>query len=443
MSLDTLVNVTVSVRSVQPSQAGFGTPLVLAYTTVGAGGALVSSFSGLQEAVDAGHAAGSAVYTALAALFSQNPRPPVVKVGRRGTSNPQVVHMLPTVTTEGTKYTLTINIAGGVSYDITYTVLASSSVTIISTALKAAIDALTITGLTCTVDGTSNALVLTSAAAKVFQYQNVTALLTVEDKSAATNFVTDLASVIAEDDDWYLLIGDVHSKAAITAMAASVETKRKLYVCDTNDSAVLDGGSTTDVAYTLKASAYARTFLQFHPDCGLFSAAALAAGRLTAQPGSDTWAYKTLRGIRAYRLNTTQEGVCKVKRANTYTGIAGVGASLYGVSPSGEYLDTARGVDWMVARMKERVYAVFLNNPKVPYTDSGVEVIKNEVRAVLAIAASDAVNFIAPGSYTVNAPKVADVSSGDKVARVLNGLTFTGQLQGAIHELTITGTLTP
>ena len=42
-------------------------------------------------------------------------------------------------------------------------------------------------------------------------------------------------------------------------------------------------------------------------------------------------------------------------------------------------------------------------------------------------------------SFTLSAPRAADVSSGNKAIRHLPDVTFQATLAGAIHSLTITG----
>jgi hypothetical protein len=401
----------------------------------------VTAFSSLQELATAGHAADSAVYVLAQAIFAQPIRPPVVKVGRRTTSTPQVIRFLPADTTVGKVYRVAIRHAGGVVATAEYTVVTADTPTLISTGLKAAIDALLISGLTTTLD--SATLVCTGAAGKRFVYSAVSPWLTVTDATAATDLAANLAAVRAEDDDWYALVPDAQSKAAHAALAPVVETTRKIAVLGTADSEVKDGAVTNCVASANKSGSYARTVLLFHSHVGGAAHAAWLAGRLVANPGSDTWAFKTLRGIPADVHNSTVRGVLETKRANYYQNVADVGTTLFGVSGAGEYADVTRGVDWLVARIQERIFALLHANEKLPYTDAGIETIGNEVRAQLAIAESDDHRLLTPGSSVVELPKSASVPSGDKVARVLNNIRFAGELQGAVHKLSVNGTLTP
>src|SRR5437867_2989321 len=79
MSLDSIVNVTITSQSLHMSQAGFGTPLIIAehdYWTD-----RVKSFGDLSELAVTPKK--SALYLTAQALVSQTPRVPKFKVGLR------------------------------------------------------------------------------------------------------------------------------------------------------------------------------------------------------------------------------------------------------------------------------------------------------------------------------------------------------------------------
>jgi len=77
---------------------------------------------------------------------------------------------------------------------------------------------------------------------------------------------------------------------------------------------------------------------------------------------------------------------------------------------------------------------------KVAYTEAGMEQVATEIRGALSLGESN--GLLVPGQSTVTVPKISTVSSADKGARVLNNVKFTAVLQGAIHKVTIQGTVT-
>lgn len=75
---------------------------------------------------------------------------------------------------------------------------------------------------------------------------------------------------------------------------------------------------------------------------------------------------------------------------------------------------------------------------KVPYTNSGLNLVRNVMKNVLN-------RFVDRGfiteNYTINIPDAADIPVADKNNRVLQGVTFEAELAGAIHTITISGNL--
>jgi hypothetical protein len=87
-----------------------------------------------------------------------------------------------------------------------------------------------------------------------------------------------------------------------------------------------------------------------------------------------------------------------------------------------------------------RIFALLINNQKIPYTDLGIDLIKSTIAAVLedGIRAGGLAASPAP---TVTAPAAADVDAITKATRVLPDVTFGATLAGAIHQLEIAGNL--
>ena len=112
----------------------------------------------------------------------------------------------------------------------------------------------------------------------------------------------------------------------------------------------------------------------------------------------------------------------------------------FGITASGEYVDITRFIDWLDARIKERIFGVLANNAKVPYTDAGVDLMRGQVLAQLQQGIT-AGGLAADPAPTVQAPLVADIDPADKANRNLPDITFQATLAGAIHQLEISGVL--
>lgn len=154
-------------------------------------------------------------------------------------------------------------------------------------------------------------------------------------------------------------------------------------------------------------------------------------------PGSGTWAMKTLTGVSSYKLSTTQILKIEDKNGNYYTTVAGIAVTQFGTVGSGEYIDIIRGIDWLKARIQELVFTPFINLDKIPYTDGGIEIINTQLKAAL----QEAVDVGLLESYETEVPLKADISEADKAARILPDVKFTAILAGAIHRTQIIGSV--
>ena len=235
---------------------------------------------------------------------------------------------------------------------------------------------------------------------------------------------------------------DSNSEAEILAAAAWIEARKKIFLCNTSDTEVVDNVVTSDVMSDLQSFAYARTAIMYSQVRLLnWSGAAWGGNRLPSDPGSSTWAFKTLAGVQVdQNLTGGQASVIESKGGNHYTVVAGVNITRYGIMASGEFIDIVRGIDWLDQRIKERIFGVLINNPKVPYTDTGVDLMRSQVLAQLNQGVG--VGLLSPDpAPVVTAPKVADIDPADRANRILPDINFQATLAGAIHKLIISGVL--
>lgn len=156
---------------------------------------------------------------------------------------------------------------------------------------------------------------------------------------------------------------------------------------------------------------------------------------LTKQPGSATYALKTLQNVSAYSLTSSKLNKLRGKNCNTYMSVAGINITQNGQVASGEYIDVVQGIDYLKAKIQNEIFTVLAQNDKIPYTDSGVQMII----APLKTALDSAVSYGILSEYDVEFPEVANVSQINKGNRLLPDINFTGTLAGAIHATQING----
>lgn len=429
MALADIVRVTIVRGTKTITQAGFGTPLFLANSAASFGSDKVRTYASLKE-VAADFATSDAAYKAASRFFGQERKPRRIKIGKRTAVAAQVNTITPTPVNSAT-YTVTIN---GVPF--AFTADASATAAEIVAGLIGVINA---GSEPVTASGT-NDLVLTADVAGLGFSVSVGANLANVATTPNNGLIEDLQAIQQIDDDFYGVAIESRVAGEILAMAGYIETQRKIFGACSADADILTSVN-TDVLSLLKAKSYARTFLIYSADQANYPEAAWMGGCMPFDPGSVTWKFKSLVGITASdSLTSTQMQNIVAKFGNYYRTTGGVGITLDGRVVANEWIDTITFCDWLQARVEEGIFGRLVSLPKIPFTDAGTGIIYSEIDAVLkrGIKAGGLAENPPP---EIIIPKVADVATQDRQARLLPDVTFTGTLAGAIHELEIEGTV--
>lgn len=438
MSLDSIVQVNITVQASAVTQAGFGVPLIAAYDAPF--GERVRFYASTTAMISDGFSASSATVRAASAIFSQNPHPPLIAVGRMALTPTQILEITPTaedtreykVTINGTEFTFTSDATATVA-EITLGLV--TAINLGSEPMTAA-DVTTHFTLTEDVPGAINTVELDD--------DGEGNLLAREDTTLDPGTGTDLAAILAAEPGWYALALTLGAATIITAAATFIEANGRLLVTASADSDV-PTTATDDIASTLETAGFARTSLIAHPKPHQYAGAAWLGVMLPKDPGSATWKFKTLRAVDKVVFTETELANLEGKNANHYTEVAGIGITQQGVSASGEFLDITRGIDWLRARLQERIFSRLANLDKIAFTDPGIAIVDSEIRAQLAEATespSKPNNLLAADPpAVVNVPLASAVSSVNKANRLLPDVTFSATLAGAVHAAEIAGTV--
>lgn len=440
-TIDTHVDVQIAKETATVSRIGFGIPAVLTYHTRFP--EIFREYASLTEMTDDGFATTDLAYKMTAAIFAQNPKPSRVVVGRRATAPTRDIKMTPkSPVLAATQYWITIN-----GEKKAFTTDVTPTVAEITAGLTTAID-----GGTQNVNATDNTTDLdiesadapggTPTAGVPFTVAFDPLLFELDDATADAGLATELTTLRGANDDWYGIVVDEWGAAGIAAMATAIEsaTAPKIYSAESQDSDIVESGS-SDIASTLQTAAHDRTFLTYHYDVDPSPAAAWLGKQLPTDPGSTTWKFKTLATVSAASLTTGQNSQAVTKNCNTYQEVGGINITAEGVAASGEFIDVTRFIDWLTARLKENVFRALAVNPKIPYTDSGIQAIVNEVEGVLRRGISlGGIN--GDEDFTVTAPRASEIDANTKASRLLPDIRFLATLAGAIHKVEIRGTVT-
>lgn len=243
-------------------------------------------------------------------------------------------------------------------------------------------------------------------------------------------------------------VDDLYKEAA-----AWSETQVKIFFYSSSNSDIILA-PTTDIFSFMQGQNYDRTVQLYHPNSQTETIPAwIEAGQmgeaLPFDPGSQTWKFKTPKGVASYSLTSGQSAIVigtidnptGGKNGNTFTRVAGVDIIENGQVASGEYIDVIRGLDDLKSAIQENIFALFTSNVsrKVPFTDGGITTHENTLKGVLNNKADQGI--ITTESISVTSPKVADVPTPDKAARNLPNVKWGATLQGAIHSSEIDGTV--
>lgn len=264
---------------------------------------------------------------------------------------------------------------------------------------------------------------------------------------------TDLANLANLDSDWYWLLGQFNSKAVAEGMAGWTEANGRAFVISVVDTdAVNTNAGNEDTLDALCTLNYKRTCGKYHNsplEC--FDGASVSA-IAPLNPGTWTEAFKTLSGVAAVNLTSTQRTNLRARRSGTYTTEKGrsitwdgkVMNTVYG------YLDITVAIDWFSDQVVTAAFGVLVSMPKVAYTDEDIDTIAGAIRGVLLQASSDANPVLDPGDPSdpenpppsITFPTVASISPATRALRQLPNGNILGVLQGAVQTIAFNATLT-
>ncbi|MCD7826348.1 MAG: DUF3383 domain-containing protein [Clostridiaceae bacterium] len=272
-----------------------------------------------------------------------------------------------------------------------------------------------------------------------------------EDSETAYESMTTVLNRALEAGGWY---GIALSKTFLNA--ADLEEAIKW----TEANNKLFGFSFTDSELPVTTTNYFRSFavyggdvpdVEVIPDENYYISLAMMAKCFGYDPGSETWALKTLAGVYPCKLSSTMKTYCDSNNITYFTTYASknITSSMGGKVLGDEWIDTIRFRDWLKNDMQERVFNLLVLNQKIPFTDDGITSVEGKMEE--SLKAGQDVGGIAPTEYddddneipgyTITVPKSADLTDTQKASRQLTGCKFTAKLAGAIQAVDISGNL--
>lgn len=255
-------------------------------------------------------------------------------------------------------------------------------------------------------------------------------------------------------ENFYFLTIESRAEADILLAAAWAETRRKFFIAQSEDAAILTDTS-GNVAEDLEAAGYNRTALAYHqhsasadgavPADGYLDGAVASCGgglNLDAPNGAGTWHYLRLTGVTPDLVSSSAAANIYSNNANLYGRSKGLSFFSKGTAASGRFIDVQTSVDWLTARLEEEILSTLVGTkPKVPYTEGGIGIVRGAAQAVLdrgiAFGHIDGTPSVSP---TITTPRIATVSASAKSTRTLT-FTARAKLAGAIHSVVLNVTV--
>jgi len=437
-NLDRIVQVDISLNTTGVSKEGFSTLLIAGTHNVST--TRVITYTSVDAMIDDGFSSTDPLYLAAADAFSQTPRPKLVKIGRIA---PLGLAVTVSKMVEGGTYKLSI-VSGEMTEDYSFTDTEGTGTGVLAGLAEAAADSALVD---VEVSGTTlNITPKTDVDVAVRPGTNLSLSTT-----SGEDIATAMAAIVKDDNDFYGIALASRTQTDILAMAAWTETHRKLFGTSIAETGAYNNESTSDTMYQLMNNNYYRTFCFYHADAETdFPECAVFARCFAINPGGETWANKKLAGVTTDPLTETQYLAITKKNGNTFEKFRNVSITQNGKVAAGEWIDVIRFRDWLQEEMTVNIFNLMINRDKIPYTDAGIAMIEAQMRAALDLGVTR--GGIAPleydsdgnenQSYVITVPLAADISANTKALRTLEDVSFTARLAGAIHAVTIQGSLT-
>jgi Protein of unknown function (DUF3383) len=236
------------------------------------------------------------------------------------------------------------------------------------------------------------------------------------------------------------------------------------YWINTQEVQVLSLGDTTHIGYLLQQLQSQHTAWQYS-STSLYAVWSMAARIATVNwQGSLTalsLMYKTEPSVTPETLTVNQRNALLSYNGNvydTYSNPSGVPLIEPGICPSGQFIDTIIGVDWLRTQIQSNIFNILLDSEtKIPQTDPGVNQLVNGASAACAqgvvnglLAAgvwnSGGFGQLTEGQwldkgYYIYAQPIASQAESQRQARISPPIQVAAKLAGAIDTVSVTVTV--
>lgn len=183
--------------------------------------------------------------------------------------------------------------------------------------------------------------------------------------------------------------------------------------------------------------------------------AALIGSTANLPVGSVTWKSRKLKGVTPEHITVQAKEAVDIMHTIAYIEVSGQGHTSEGWVLSGDYIDSLHGDLWVKANIGNKLQNYLQDTDKVPYDQRGINALAAIVSQVLQQAYEQDIILeqevydsntgktltTGKGDFSVSVTPRSAQSAQDLSSRHYGGLSFIYHRSGAIHTVTVRGTV--
>lgn len=191
------------------------------------------------------------------------------------------------------------------------------------------------------------------------------------------------------------------------------------------------------LAISLKEDGYNRVISILQDANNPFANAAIMGRILPIDPGTATLSNLEVTGISPASLNRVLQASYEENRVTYYDYITNLIARISpntGKMSNGDSFEIRYGEDWIVTSIRENLLNIFLTRLRIPYNLEGFTLVSQAIKLALLEAQRRKIIENVTDEDVVM-PDINLISEQDKIAGILNGISFSYKLTGYIKKI--------
>lgn len=263
----------------------------------------------------------------------------------------------------------------------------------------------------------------------------------------AANTQTAILAIKKQYSAWFLTETTARDVAVMKAMADWIETQTDKMAAFLDDYTADDWQTNGIQAYLFEqqmSGSFAITTTNMENPL----VAALAGRCLVMQPGSETWAIKTLNSVAVDPFDDTDFAKIKAINGNTFEDYgSGIRVTYPGLCGNGEAIEVVRFCFWQADRIQKDMATLYVNRTKISVDPEGVELTALQIEKSLKAgqtAKGIMDNFTDDNGdpvkgFTVTRPTMDQISAVQRISGELD-IPFRFYLRHAVRHVNAVGT---